>query len=283
MTTAQLSDTFRQRLKDVFDERETEAMLRVVWEQLKGWQPVDTVLHREDEIGETTSKEFLHIIERLEKKEPIQYILGVARFFGIDLKVTPDTLIPRPETEGLVQLIIDDYANKADLRIMDIGSGSGAIAVALAKHLPFSRVTALDISENALKVVGENAKRHHVQLQLVEADILKYEGLPESYDIVVSNPPYVLQSERGKMLPNVLDFEPLSAIFAPEDNPVIFYETIIRFAEKTLIPGGGLYFELNPLTADKVKSLAEANGFSDVEIIRDIHGRNRYLKAIKNQ
>lgn len=269
----------RARLLPLYGRGETEGMIRVVWQHLKGWQPVDVVLHGADEAGEYVVAEIGSVVSRVAAGEPLQYVLGEARFFGLQFRVTPATLIPRPETEGLVQMVLDDAGDRADLRVLDAGTGSGAIAVALARHLPFPQVTALDISDAALKVAAGNARRLNVKVDFVRADIFSWHPRRESLDIVVSNPPYVLESERAGMERNVLGHEPATAIFAPADNPVGFYEAIAAVARDGLVRGGHLYFELNPLTAGRVADAVEALGFGGVELSRDIHGRIRYLKA----
>lgn len=279
MTVAQINDEFRRRIVPLYGKGEADAMLRLVWLHVRRWEPVDVVLHRDDEVGVSTVESIRAIAGRLEKYEPLQYILGEANFFGLRLKVNRDTLIPRPETEGLVQLILDDFGSRSDLRVVDIGTGSGAIALALARNLPFAKVTAVDISDGALNVACENARRLRCNVRFVKADILADRRLDGRYDIVVSNPPYVLDSERKGMDPNVLDYEPDSAIFAPGADPVEFYRVISKAAAEALTDGGGLYFELNPLTAEEVRRIVEADGFRDVDLQRDIHGRIRFLRA----
>lgn len=281
MTVAQINDEFRRGIVPLYGKGEADAMLRLVWSHVRGWEPVDVVLHRDDEVGVSTIESIRAIAGRLEKHEPLQYILGEANFFGLRLKVNRDTLIPRPETEGLVQLILDDFGSRSDLRVVDIGTGSGAIALALSRNLPFSYVTAIDISDGALNVARENARRLCCDVRFVKADILADRRIDGRYDIVVSNPPYVLDSERKGMDPNVLDYEPDSAIFAPGADPVEFYRVISKAAAEALTDGGGLYFELNPLTAEEVRRIVEADGFRDVDLQRDIHGRIRFLRARK--
>lgn len=281
LTVSQLTSATRRRLIPLYGSGEADAMLRVIWEHLRGWQPVDIVLHGNDEVGTSVKQDFESIMARLEKHEPLQYILGKARFYGLMFNVNRDTLIPRPETEGLVQLIVDDWGSTPDLRVADIGTGSGAIAIALARYLPFSHVTAFDISTGALKVARENASNLHAEVRFVEGDILTSDLLCGDYDIIVSNPPYVLDIERQEMDSNVLDYEPQSAIFALANNPEIFYRVIAKSAARVLVKGGKLYFELNPQTADSVRRMVESEGFEDVELLRDIHGRMRYLKAMK--
>ena len=281
MTVKELSSAALSRLRPSYGDRESEAIVRLIWEHLKGWQPVDLVLHYGDEVGLALTDDFEKIVSRLEAQEPLQYILGEARFFGLNLHVDRNVLIPRPETEGLVQLILDDYREASDLKVVDVCTGSGAIALALGRHLAFPQIIALDISAEALTVAKENAKALKVRIESMQADVLSKQTTLPPCDVVVSNPPYILENERESMSRNVLDYEPDIALFAPVDDDVAFYREIAGKAFDALSAGGRLYFELNPLTADKVRALVEALGFEEVQILKDIHGRRRYLKARK--
>lgn len=278
-TIGELNENMRRQLSEMYGRGEGDAMVRVIWEHLKGWQPVDIVLHTADSAADCLISDINNIMRPLANGEPLQYVLGEARFFGMTFDVNRSTLIPRPETEGLVQLVIDDAKNRPDLRILDVGTGSGAIAVSLARNLPFAQVRAIDISQEALSVAKDNARRLRVNVNFMHADIFDYTLEKGGLDIVVSNPPYVLENERTGMSRNVLDFEPESAIFAPENDAIAFYRAITRLAYHSLVSGGRLYFELNPLTADAVASDTENVGFIDVDLLRDIHGRIRYLTA----
>lgn len=282
-TIGETDRTIRRRLEPLYGAGEAAAIARVIWESRKGWQPVDVVLHASDAIGIALQTDVEAMLVRLEKGEPIQYVLGEARFYGLRLKVNRHTLIPRPETEELVSLIVNDNKNRKDLEVLDIGTGSGAIALALARNLPFSRVTCLDISQEALDTAKENATTLKIRdAAFMKADILSTRSIDGAFDIIVSNPPYVLCSESANMSANVLDYEPSTAIFAPESNPTAFYDSITRLAAgDNLKPSGHLYFELNPITAAEVLSEVKAAGFQNAELIRDVHGRLRFLKAEK--
>lgn len=280
-SVGELNERIRRELAPLYGGREAAAMARVIWEHLRGWQPVDVALHGADAAGEATEADIDGILRRATGGEPLQYILGEARFFGLTLGVDRSTLIPRPETEGLVQLVIDDAGERPDLRVLDVGTGSGAVALALARNLRFPHVRAIDISEAALEVARGNARRLKADVDFVRADIFRCDPAPDSLDIVVSNPPYVLENERAEMERNVLGYEPSSAIFAPDGDPVAFYRAIARVAVKALVHGGRLYFELNPLTAREVAETVSRAGMDNVELLRDIHGRMRYLKALK--
>lgn len=269
----------RNALRPIYGDRETEAIIRLIFHHLKGWSPTDIIIHEDDNLSDFTKSEISSIMHRLLNHEPIQYILGEARFHGLDFIVTPAVLIPRPETSELVDIICDRAADAPDLRVLDIATGSGCIAIAIARTLPFPHVTAIDNSETALKVARENAARLKAKVDFIHADIFKWSPAPASLDIIVSNPPYIDDSEKKDMDANVLDFEPASALFVPDDDPLLFYKRITDVALKALCPGGNLYFEINPLHAEELSRLVEGKGFSDVEIIKDSYGRDRFCIA----
>lgn len=271
----------RSRIGKIYPKGETEAIIRLIFRQLKGWTPVDIVLHGQDSLSDSLRAEIEGIVARLEKHEPIQYILGEAHFYGYDFHVSEATLIPRPETEELIEMIVADADSRTDLRVLDLGTGSGVIAIALALHLKFPQVEALDISSQAIAVARQNASRLKAKVRLLQADIFNLPAQPDSLDIVVSNPPYVLESEKAQMEPNVLDYEPATALFVDDSNPLVYYTSIARFAAEALVAGGRLYFEINPLKAADMVSMVTSLGFQDVELHRDIHNRQRFLSGTK--
>lgn len=228
------------------------------------------------------------ILEDLKHQKPIQYILGETEFYGLKFKVNGQVLIPRPETEELVDWIIrsnleDHKASQLD--ILDIGTGSGCIAISLAKHLVNAKVYAVDISKEALEVAKENAKINNVNVKFIQADILEGTLLTElfpvsSLDILVSNPPYVRNIEKQEMKPNVLDNEPNLALFVEDDNPLLFYKSIKEFAVDNLKPSGQLYFEINQYLGNDTKLLLSDN-FKDIELRKDLSNNDRMLKGIK--
>lgn len=277
-----LKDTIRElrsRLAPIYGEGEAKAMIRLIFHALKGWSQTDMIVHEADEVSDYIQEKIKAITERLSKQEPIQYILGEARFYGMDLKVDRSVLIPRPETEELVDHIVKRYEGRSDLRILDIGTGSGAIAIALSRNLPFSEVSALDLSKDALMVAQSNAESLKARIKFIHADIFSYTPAPSSFDIIVSNPPYIDESEKRDMERNVLDYEPHSALFVPDDNPLIFYSRIAETARTALVPGGTLWFEINPRHAEELCRLLKHENFTDIETIRDIHGKNRFITA----
>ena len=272
----------RQELSPLYPSNEIEGIIRIIFDHLKHWSPVDIVLHRDDILSDYITEKIDNILSRLKQHEPIQYIIGEGRFFGRSFKVTPDTLIPRQETEELVEMIIKDFANIDDLQVFDIGTGSGCIAISLAFNLPFSIVTGIDISLKAIEIATENAKSmkaHRVSFHT--ADIFTLLPQQDSLDIIVSNPPYIANSEKADMEANVLNYEPHSALFVSDDNPLCFYIAIADFAMTALRGGGKLYFEINPIYADRLKDVLIEKGFCDVEIHLDIHNRKRFACASK--
>ena len=213
-----------------------------------------------------------NILARLRKKEPIQYIFGHTEWFGLDLKVTPDTLIPRPETAELVELVLRELPHDKPLRILDIGTGSGCIAITLKKRSPKWQVTAHDVSTKALEIAQENAKRNGVEITFLQADILSDEiGY---FDAIVSNPPYVTESEKMSMESNVLDYEPASALFVPDDDPLLFYRRIA-----SLKSGKHLFFEINSRFGLETAQLLRDFGYFDVNIYQDMYGKQRYVSG----
>ena len=217
---------------------------------------------------------------------PLQYVTGQAYFMEMDFRVNPSVLIPRPETEEMVSRIIAQLKrneNHQQLRIIDIGTGSGCIAVSLKYNLPGSTVTAVDISEDALAVATANAGAYHTAIEFVQADILNeecWETLP-GCEVIVSNPPYVTQSEKPLMLPNVLNYEPHTALFVPDHDPLLFYRAILRFAKCKLTNKGVLWFEINEIYGQELKNMAIDQGFSEVNIIFDFRGKSRFLQCYK--
>lgn len=260
---------------------EAEAMIRLIFHHLKGWSAADMIINENRPVSAITLTRIREIVGRLMKDEPIQYIVGNAHFFGMDFFVEPGVLIPRPETEELVDMIINTNRSRSDLRILDACTGSGCIAIALARNLPFSNVTAIDISKSALKVAEKNSKKLNTKINILEQDIHTYEPSPDSFDIIVSNPPYVDEKEKKDMEPNVLDYEPAEALFVSDDNPLVFYDRIADIGIRSLGAGGRIYFEINPNHSDDMQSLLERKGYTAIHSLLDIHGKRRFMSAIK--
>ncbi len=275
MTIKEAICDITRQLSPVVGEAEAKAMAQMMLEDLKGCSQLDLVLNGHRELLPETESRIQAIVSRVLRGEPLQYVLGKASFHGRTFKVTPATLIPRPETSQLIDIIVKQWQSRSDLRVLDIGTGSGCIAISLALDLPFSQVTAIDISSEALAVARENAQALKARgVKFVQEDILKASPHGE-YDIIVSNSPYVMEKERASMEKNVLDYEPASALFVPDDNPLLFYKAIADYASKALAPDGKLYFEINPLCASELATWLKANGWN-AEIIRDYKGHNRF-------
>ena len=251
------------------------------------------ILHKDKQLSNMEKQFVQTIVERLRNSEPIQYIFGETEFYGLPFAVNPAVLIPRSETEELVHLIIKDmnvFSNQTYPVILDIGAGSGCIAVTLAKNLPETKVYALDISDDALQLAKRNAQRNGVIIHFFQADILSYppiEGvggghcpysLPQ-FDLIVSNPPYVKESEKTVMKSNVLEYEPYEALFVPDEDPILFYRRIAEFGLEKLIVNGLLYFEINASHREMICLMLSQKGFHDIEYYHDLSGRERFIKA----
>ena len=266
------------RLIPIYEAGEAKAIVRNVLEMQFHLSFADILCGKVTELSADNQAELEKIMVRLEKSEPMQYVLGTAFFYGRPFHVGPGVLIPRPETTELCQWIIEAPKEGS---ILDIGTGSGCIAITLAIELPQSHVSAWDISEEALTIAKANASTLNAHVNFEKQDALAPHIDERKWDIIVSNPPYIEPKEREEMEKNVLEYEPAIALFAPESNPIAFYQSIGNYAAKTLLPGGLLYFELNPLTANAVDSYLESIGFKDIEYREDQFHKQRFLKAKK--
>lgn len=280
-----LKQNFKNALSGVYPSEEIQSFFNILSEAYLGLSWVEIALDPDREIPVAEAEKFHRALLRLKKHEPIQYIVGATEFYGLPFKVNRQTLIPRPETEELVEWILSDINGLMEkpsrLNILDIGTGSGCIAVSLAKHLPDATVKALDISEEALAVARQNATINGVTVNFYKDNILKMEQPSKRYDIIVSNPPYVLESEKSQMKPNVLNYEPERALFAPYWNDLEYYTPIIRWAEAFLADGGALYLEINETKGDALLRILAAMGLAKSELRKDIFGKPRMIKAQK--
>lgn len=268
------------RLDQQYGKGEVDALARLVMEEVLHYSAVDVVLRADHDAPDFFAGRLEEIVGRLERHEPIQHILGVTTFHGHRFAVTPATLIPRPETEQLVDLIVDENGHRDDLHVMDVGTGSGCIAISLARALKFAQVTAIDISSDALQVAEANAQALKARVKFVQADILTMPLWPaHSLDIVVSNPPYICLSERAQMERNVLDYEPSVALFVPDDDPLRFYRAIARQATVALTSGGRIYLEVNRRFAQDVANLLITSGFAGVRVLLDTFANPRFVTA----
>lgn len=280
-----------RRLVPLYDVGEAKAIVRWLLDVRFGLTLADILCGRAAELSASEQRELKQMTDRLAEGEPVQYVAGLADFCGRQLHVGSGVLIPRPETAELCQWVLEERGRRKEegeysdaVSILDIGTGSGCIAITLAAELPGARVSGWDISEAALAIARQNAEHLGVSVSFEQRDILDASlfALHSSlYDTIVSNPPYIEPAERQGMEKNVLDYEPDIALFAPEDHPTIFYERIADYAINALRPGGHLFFELNPLTADSVADYLRQEGFQQIQIRQDSQGKDRLLKATK--
>ena len=280
MTVAQFYKETAGRLASALGKSEGEAAARIIFEDTAGYDRNYIFMNGDREILDFMQDKIADVAGRAIAGEPVQYAVGKARFMGNDFSVSPAVLIPRPETAGLVDMIVSASNGRPDLRILDIGTGSGCIALSLARALPFARVTGADISADALSVARDNARALKIKAEFEQLDILKA-AVPSSasFDIVVSNPPYICLSEASGMESRVLDYEPHTALFVPDDEPLLFYKAISGYARQALVPGGTIWFEINSRFPEEMRRLLDSCGFCDVRILRDYHGLYRYAAA----
>ncbi len=278
---SQLKIKFLNLLKDEYPVQEVSSFFNLLIESYLGMNRLDFALKPGKELSLEEKQKFESAIQRLSLHEPIQYIIGETEFSGLKFKVDKNVLIPRPETEELVQWVLDDVGgskNSPKLKILDIGTGSGCIAISLAKNLPNAEIFALDISEKALKIARENAGLNKVNVNFIQADILNLEALTGKFDVVVSNPPYVREMEKAEMHRNVLENEPEMALYVKDTDPLIFYGIIAKLARAGLQENGNLYFEINQYLAIETEEILKNSGFK-TELKKDIFGNYRMLKG----
>lgn len=269
-----------QRLLPVYDEREAKAIVRMILEERFGLTLTDIVCGALDRLDDPNRNQLNQLMARLEAGEPVQYALGEAIFCGRRFHVEPGVLIPRPETQQLVALTEDMVRPLVRPAILDIGTGSGCIAISLALNCPTAAVSAWDISEKALRIAQGNAAALHAEVCFERQDALRPPvGTGRKWDAIVSNPPYVMEKERAEMAENVLEHEPEEALFVPDDDPLRFYRAIARYGRETLKDGGALLFEINPLLAEEMRRMLEAESYRRIEIVVDEFGKERFAKA----
>lgn len=278
MTTREAIQALRDNLSSLYDPREVESITRVIFEEVLIWKPVDVVMRDSEELPAFFPGRLEEIIARLLRHEPLQYILGKARFHGHSFAVTPAVLIPRPETEQLVDIIVDQNPG-SDLQVLDIGTGSGCIAISLARALKFAQVTGIDISLDALAVAQQNASLLKTRVRFMEEDIFTLRAPSEVWDIIVSNPPYITDCEKASMEPNVLNYEPGSALFVPDNDPMLYYRPIAAYASRALKNGGRLYLEINRAMAAQVSDTLMHAGLRNIQLYNDFNGNNRFVTA----
>ncbi len=288
MKLKDIEQLFHKELDALFGKDEVSQFFYWCIESFYNLSRLDLALDTNISITVEEQLKIIEALEHLKQEKPIQYILGETEFYGLPFKVTENTLIPRPETEELVSLILTNVTSskveklgstKKPITILDIGTGSGCIAISLAKHLPSAKVYALDVNTAALKIAKSNAELNQVDVTFIEQSVLEDFCIDIEFDVIVSNPPYVRELEKAEIKPNVLNNEPHLALFVADNNPLIFYKAITEFAEKHLTKNGQLYFEINEYLGKEMKDLVSNYKFENIGIIKDMFQKDRMLKA----
>lgn len=278
MNFRQLSELFEARLSGRYDRDEIAAICSLAVEQVSGKDRTALRTGMTVAVPGAELQEYERVLKELQEGLPLQYVLGEADFYGLKFKVSPAVLIPRPETEELVEWVLESAVSNSGLRILDMGTGSGCIAVTLARHLPEAGVKGLDISQEALSIARYNASVNQVDIEFILRDIRGYAS-GDKFDLIVSNPPYVKQEEQADMEAHVLDHEPHLALFVGDENPLEFYDAIADFALGHLRPGGMLFFEINAALGNEMVSLMDAKGFKNILLRKDMQGKDRMLRC----
>jgi release factor glutamine methyltransferase len=274
----EIRNLYRGKLAKHYANTEVDAICSLAAEYILKWTNTDQFLKKDDPLEPRDINELLNILDRLEKDEPIQHILGETEFYSLRFEVNKHVLIPRQETEMLVDSIIkDNTGNK--IRILDIGTGSGCIAISLKHNLPMAEVTAIDISTEALEIARRNAERNNAEIEFIHANILSGERDFGAFDLIVSNPPYVREMEKSQMHANVVKFDPGLALYVPDDNALIFYEVIADFASKSLTNDGIIWLEINEALAEETCLVFHKKGFIKTLVIKDLENKDRIIKA----
>lgn len=284
MTIKNYKDVFKKELLPIYDEQEIDSFFYIILEKLHNLKRIDLALNPETLMDGVHLKQWKNILSDLKIEKPIQYILGETEFCGLRFEVNENTLIPRPETEELVELVINEGKGKREVgkvKILDIGTGSGCIAVSLAANIPNAEVFAIDVSEKALATARRNAELNNVEVTFLLKNILETEDLEDQFAIIVSNPPYVRNLEKAEIKPNVLEYEPHLALFVEDNDALLFYRKIVQLAMKNLSPNGKLYFEINQYLGKETAELLEGLGFKNVKLIKDIYGNDRIISSTR--
>jgi len=273
MTLADFKNKIKSRLSSIYESDELNSIFYLLSEEFLQISRSKILLADEIELDSKKQKLFLDALDRLKKNEPVQYVIGKTTFMDLEFNVNSNVLIPRPETEELVRLMLKDELDGKE--ILDIGTGSGCIAISLAKNLPNAKVSALDISEEALRVARENAKINNVDINFINVDIFDYQT-EKKYDAIVSNPPYVRESEKALMKSNVLKYEPELALYVSDDNALRYYNSILDFSKSNLDKNGKIYLEINENYKDQMSNLLKNQFYNNVNFIKDINEKYRF-------
>ena len=279
MTIFELKLHFQTELDAIYPKNEIESFYHILTEFKLGLSRVDKALNPNKIIDKDAIEFFKDSISLLYSEKPVQYITEETEFYSLPFKVNKNVLIPRSETEELVSWVLESVLSTKEISILDIGTGSGCIAISLAKSLPNAKVTAIDFSEAAIEIAKKNAELNKVSIEFIKQDILTMEYLPKNFDCIVSNPPYVRELEKEEIKKNVLSFEPHSALFVADDNALLFYTKISDLAKKHLKPNGELFFEINQYLGKETIKLLVEKGFTQNELKKDIFGNDRMTKS----
>ncbi len=307
MKLKEIQKIFHKQLSPFFAATEIDTFFFLLMEAYLNLKPFQLALQPQTQLSKKEESLFLKALDQLKQQKPIQQILRKTDFYGLSFNINKHVLIPRPETEELVKWIINDVCHsdklchsdrseespnkkatqKKPLKILDIGTGSGCIAISLAKNIPYGEVYAVDISEKALQLAKENAEKNQVNIQCIQADILNLPHFDNilkklKFDVIISNPPYITHAEKKQMKTNVLDYEPHLALFVPNNDPLLFYKKITQLATDFLNPNGSLYFEINPNFLQEIQQLLHNKKFVQIQLKKDIFEKNRMIKSIKN-
>jgi release factor glutamine methyltransferase len=271
---------FIQELSPLYDAYEAESFFYLILEEKYQLRRIDLALNNELFFKEEDIRYWTEILSKLKDQVPVQYLLGKTNFYGLNFEVNKNVLIPRPETEELVEWIVElNKSTDKKLKILDIGTGSGCIAISLAKNLPNAAVFAIDVSKGAIDTAKRNAVLNAVNVTFMYKDVLKVDVLKYEYDIIVSNPPYVRILEKAEIKKNVLDYEPHLALFVEDNDPLLFYKKIASIAKSNLKENGQLYFEINQYLGKEMTDMLENMNFKNVQLRKDIYGNDRMIKA----
>jgi len=281
-TVQELQQFIRQQIQEAYPGPEAGAIAQLVLEHVLQQSRMQLRLSQQEPVTAAQQQQISQAVERLRQQEPVQYVLGLAHFYGLDLQVDERVLIPRPETEELVDLVVKEHQGQQGLQVLDVCTGSGCIPIALSQHLSMAKLYGLDVSEGALQVARANAAKYQVPVTWLLQDV--FEAVPvahASLDILTSNPPYVLEEEKAQMRDNVLDYEPHLALFVPNTDPLKFYRRIAELGFLLLKKGGVLYFEINECYGADVQALLLQQGFSQAQVVQDLFGKDRIVRAVR--
>lgn len=279
-TLKEAFQNFQTLIQRNYDADEARSISQIVFKEILGYDTIQLILNENDLLPASLFEQLDYIAFQLNEHKPIQYILGHTEFYGLTFEVNENVLIPRPETEELVDWIIKDHRDENSIKILDIGTGSGCIPISLKFNLLSADVSAIDVSNKAIELAKKNAFKNNVDISFIHQDILVLDELTNDYDVVVSNPPYVLESEKSEMRKNVLDYEPDLALFVSDSDPLIFYRKIINLIESNSIKSTQLYFEINESYAEELMQLFDVKIWQEIELRKDIRGKDRMLKAV---